>query len=262
MGCKLIKSQQINSDFLLRFMSAAIAIPVVIFLIFKGKIYLEILVLLGLTGLLREWSRLSIGKTYHFLSIVGLISNILSVYNTNYSLWIFGFFIILSLGWGGMRYSNKKIFYVLGNFYIIYAMWQLLNLNNKLMLWILFLVWFCDTGAYIFGKLIKGPKLAVKISPNKTWAGFLGGTILSFTGSIYLAGPLGIKFSTNIQLITLFLIILSHMGDLLESWSKRKFGVKDAGTILPGHGGLLDRLDSLLAVAIGLGVLRMIGAIS
>lgn len=102
--------------------------------------------------------------------------------------------------------------------------------------------------AYIGGKLLKGPKLIPSISPNKTWAGFIsgmiGGTIVTYVASFWLL--------TNVFNLweIVFLVFIAQMGDLLESKAKRWSGVKDSSALIPGHGGLLDRLDSLLAIAV------------
>lgn len=107
-------------------------------------------------------------------------------------------------------------------------------------------VWATDTGALIAGNLIGGPKLAPVLSPNKTWAGTLGGiAIAAIVESIYV-GILG----GNIALAALYAVmvaIAAHAGDLFESWVKRRFRIKDSGGLIPGHGGVLDRVDSTLA---------------
>jgi phosphatidate cytidylyltransferase len=107
-------------------------------------------------------------------------------------------------------------------------------------------VWATDTGALFVGKLVGGPKLAPVLSPNKTWAGTLGGVaVAAIAQSIYI-GVLG----GNIGLAALYgagIAVVSHSGDLFESWTKRQFRVKDSGSLIPGHGGILDRVDSTLA---------------
>lgn len=118
----------------------------------------------------------------------------------------------------------------------------------QLTLWTLAIVWATDIGAYFTGKKIGGPKLAPSLSPNKTWAGLIGGV-----ASALLVGSL-IIVNTElpnwlIPLSGLFAIV-AQAGDLYESWLKRRAGVKDASGIFPGHGGALDRLDGLMPVAI------------
>ena len=112
--------------------------------------------------------------------------------------------------------------------------------------WAMALVWACDIGAYFAGRSIGGPKLAPTISPNKTWAGLIGGVIAAtFFGAVLQTQGLPL----HLALATPLLAVLAQMGDLYESQLKRRAGVKDSGNILPGHGGVLDRLDGLVPVA-------------
>lgn len=122
-------------------------------------------------------------------------------------------------------------------------------------------VWSCDIFAYLGGRLIGGPKLAPSISPKKTWSGAIAGTIGAMS-AVYILHKMRIGvFNYNIILIslaTIGLAIASIFGDLLESKAKRMLGVKDSGNIIPGHGGICDRLDSFLMVSyvfIGLAIL-------
>jgi phosphatidate cytidylyltransferase len=121
-------------------------------------------------------------------------------------------------------------------------------LGFALALWTLAIVWATDIGAYFAGRAIGGPKLAPVISPNKTWAGLVGGMVAAA-----IVGALIAKFGhlpTRALWIAPLLAVVAQLGDLLESGMKRHAGVKDSGKILPGHGGLLDRIDGLLPVAI------------
>jgi phosphatidate cytidylyltransferase len=113
--------------------------------------------------------------------------------------------------------------------------------------WALALVWACDIGAYFSGRTFGGPKLSPAISPNKTWAGLIGGVILAslFAEAMHQVYSLPLRLA----LATPGLAVLAVLGDLYESWLKRRAGVKDSGTLLPGHGGVLDRLDGLVPVA-------------
>ncbi|MES2056785.1 MAG: phosphatidate cytidylyltransferase [Pseudomonadota bacterium] len=114
-------------------------------------------------------------------------------------------------------------------------------------LWALALVWACDIGAYFAGRAIGGPKLWPAISPNKTWAGLIGGVVLASLFAIAMHVFYGLPW--RMTLATPVLAVLAQGGDLFESWLKRRAGVKDSGNILPGHGGVLDRLDGLVPVA-------------
>ena len=113
--------------------------------------------------------------------------------------------------------------------------------------WAMALVWACDIGAFFAGRSIGGPKLAPRLSPNKTWAGLIGGTVAAGLLGAVLHATAGLP--TVLAVFSPLLAVLSQMGDLYESWLKRRAGVKDSGNILPGHGGVLDRLDGLVPVA-------------
>ena len=138
-----------------------------------------------------------------------------------------------------------------------FAMLVLSSIWVVLVFWVFVVTWATDIMAYFAGRSIGGPKLAPRISPNKTWAGLIGGIAgaalfgwlaASFFAMeplfLWLGGPMG---------------LIAQAGDLYESWIKRRAGVKDSGTILPGHGGVLDRLDGLLAVALATTLLLMAG---
>jgi phosphatidate cytidylyltransferase len=113
--------------------------------------------------------------------------------------------------------------------------------------WALSLVWATDIGAYFAGRTIGGPRVAPAISPNKTWAGLFGGMV----AATLLAGLFHLHFSLPAKLVfaTPFLAVAAQAGDFFESWLKRRAGVKDSGRLLPGHGGVLDRLDGVVTSA-------------
>lgn len=113
--------------------------------------------------------------------------------------------------------------------------------------WTLALVWACDTGAYFAGRSIGGPKLAPRLSPSKTWAGLWGG--VAAATAFALALHLRFALPERLLLATPLLAVLAQGGDLFESGLKRRAGVKDSGNVLPGHGGVLDRLDGVVPVA-------------
>lgn len=116
-----------------------------------------------------------------------------------------------------------------------------------LALWALSLVWATDIGAYFAGRAIGGPKIAPSISPNKTWAGLGGGMV----AALLLSAALHHFFALPLSLVALspLLTVFAQAGDFFESWMKRRAGVKDSGRLLPGHGGVLDRLDGLVTSA-------------
>ena len=110
-------------------------------------------------------------------------------------------------------------------------------------------VWANDIGAYVFGRTIGGAKLAPKISPNKTWAGVVGGLGCGIAAAAAMATAASGMSVMLAILLALVIGAASQAGDLFESWIKRRFEVKDSGRLIPGHGGVLDRVDGVLAAA-------------
>lgn len=131
------------------------------------------------------------------------------------------------------------------------AMVSLRELDPHLLVLTCFLVWGADAGAYFVGKAVGARKLAPKVSPGKTWEGALGGAVIG----VLIAGAFGWFFVAALQRVPLItavvliaLVVMSVFGDLFESILKRSAGAKDSGRLLPGHGGVLDRVDALIAV--------------
>jgi phosphatidate cytidylyltransferase len=116
--------------------------------------------------------------------------------------------------------------------------------------WVVFglflLVWSTDTGALFVGNLVGGPKIVPVLSPNKTWAGTIGGLVAAAIAEAVFIGILGGHVVSAI-LFAVVVGIVAHAGDFFESWAKRMFQLKDMGTLIPGHGGFLDRVDSTLS---------------
>lgn len=127
------------------------------------------------------------------------------------------------------------------------------------LLWLFAVVWATDIGAYAIGRSLGGPRLAPRWSPRKTWSGFVGGVVCAALAGGAAALMLGIASAAPLMLVSAGLAIVAQFGDLAESLAKRRFGVKDSSGLIPGHGGLLDRLDGLLAAIPAVALLTLIG---
>ena len=166
-------------------------------------------------------------------------------------------FFVTSFEWFKMTKKND-LFRILGLFFLFFSFYSAVYLRQYIGLnFFLFLITVCiftDIGGYLFGKLLKGPKLT-KISPNKTYSGVIGSFLISLIFGLiyiqYLGQKSKIILDTDpifIILLILFISLVSQLGDLIISYFKRKAKLKDTGKILPGHGGLLDRIDGLIFV--------------
>ena len=134
------------------------------------------------------------------------------------------------------------------------------HLGMTAALWVFGMVWATDIGAYFAGRAFGGARLAPRISPSKTWSGLFGGMVAALVVGSTVADRGGI---VGVPLwIGLVMGLVAQLGDLGESWMKRRAGVKDSGKLIPGHGGLFDRVDGLLPVALLLGGLAFAGQIA
>lgn len=132
------------------------------------------------------------------------------------------------------------------------------SLGRETLIWILVCIWATDIGAYFVGRAAGGAKLAPRISPGKTWAGLVGGMAWSAMASAAVGYAFGLGETLPLALIGAGLAVIGQLGDLLESAAKRRAGVKDSGRLIPGHGGLLDRVDGLIAVLVAVGLVRLV----
>ena len=203
-----------------RVTTALILLPVVIFTIIFNQHLFNLLLLLVLFFSFSEWFKLN-KKNFNFISISGFVIILLSIF--------FAYYL------RGNDIKSKIIF-----------------------LWIVFVCFFSDTGGYFVGKFF-GKKKISKISPKKTYAGMYGSFIFSIFPILifHFFGSNILILSTKSIILSLLFSLFCQSGDITVSYFKRKNKVKDTGTLIPGHGGLLDRIDGLIFVIIFSGTLKM-----
>ena len=196
-----------NNEFQKRLISSVILFPLITFLILKGSYYFLTLLLISFFIAIYEWLIMSKNKPYNILGFLFIICSFYSMYQ--------------------IRISEENS---LINFFIV-----------------LFVCILTDIGGYVFGKIFKGPKL-ISYSPNKTYSGLIGSYILPFFLIPFLINYKLIDNSQTLSLaIFIFLIsTVSQIGDLIVSYFKRRSKIKDTGKLIPGHGGILDRIDGML----------------
>ncbi|MBP5615027.1 MAG: phosphatidate cytidylyltransferase [Alphaproteobacteria bacterium] len=241
-------------------------LPLVIAALWFGYPYVDILVLLVGVLLSWEWSNMVPSRkpavylsAYAFALAVSVF-----IYSTHAIVLTIIFttiFVFLK-----SRKEAERFLLTLGVPYIsigvgslawIYHGFAYAPYNFYMTLWFLLMVWAMDVGAYIVGSNLKGPKLAPSISPNKTWSGLFGGLILAIAVSeLYFHGLAGLKLvriDANSELffamIGGLIALISQAGDLVESAMKRHLKIKDSSDLIPGHGGIFDRIDALIFTA-------------
>lgn len=248
-----------------RVLSSLIAGPIAVGAVVAGSPYVELLSC-GLLGvLLWEWSKMSKMSLWHPINglvifimcctLVEVSSFLLSLCSVVFVLSCLAFYYQSSIPFkSSLVLFSGPLYMGVG---MIAILW-LAKFTPLTLLWSLLTVWATDTGAYAIGNLMGGPKLIPKISPGKTWSGFLGGSLVGSAVAVAMASFCHISTQDSLGLfgIAFFLTIIGHLGDILESGAKRFFKVKDSSQIIPGHGGLWDRLDSVLLVAIFVVILK------
>ena len=162
------------------------------------------------------------------------------------------FFLVTSYEWIKMIKKNNLV-KVLGIIFLFFSFYTAFyireNIGLNFFLFVILVCIFTDIGGYVFGKVFKGPKLT-NISPKKTYTGVVGGLLLALLVGLIFIKYFSNQYSLNTEQFILILLIslISQIGDLIISYFKRKAKLKDTGKILPGHGGLLDRIDGLIFV--------------
>ncbi|MEX1153233.1 phosphatidate cytidylyltransferase [Parvibaculum sp.] len=172
---------------------------------------------------------------------------------------------VLAFALAGRSWNGRSLFPALVAYpYLVLPLIALIWLRNDpqlglaAILWLLATVWAIDIGAYFAGRFIGGPKLAPRISPKKTWAGLIGGMMGAAMVGMGTSLWIGLGSPVLLALIGVGMTVIEQAGDFFESALKRRAGVKDSGTLIPGHGGILDRVDGLVAVAIGAALLALL----
>ena len=202
----------IIKEFEKRLLSSFILIPIAIFFIIQGSVFFTFFLSVLFLASSYEWLRMI--KKNNLLKITGII-------------------------------------FLLFSFYAAFELREKYSFESFLVIIIICI--FTDIGGYVFGKIFKGPKLT-KISPKKTYSGVIGSFLLSLMAGLIFINYLSkdmVNLNTDalpVLLIILLISLISQLGDLLVSYFKRKAKLKDTGKILPGHGGLLDRIDGMIFV--------------
>lgn len=260
-----------------RLLTAAVLISPVLWIVFSGSPALFVS-LIGVFVILGawEWAGLCLWKSNERLIYASLVAGLGIIAFTLLAIpqtwilsaplmflinligllwWLLALYWVIQYQCGNDLLPNTTFANVLIGLLLFLPAWfSLFYLYNTRVEWVVFLfllIWTADTGAYLFGKTWGKNKLAAQVSPGKTWEGVLGGllfsSLLALSAGLWY-GLMGYKLGVFI-LFCLIVVCASVLGDLFESLYKRKANLKDSSQLLPGHGGILDRIDSLIAAA-------------
>ena len=258
------------SDLRTRVISAVVLAPPVLAALYLGGLCFDLLAILAAILMAWEWCALVTGQKKGAGSIFfvsGILSSLVvfvffdSLYGFSALLVCVGAILVV----GNSLYAKRKIWVLTGVPYVALPVMALIwvrgieGMGMAYLTLLLLAVWATDIGAYFSGRTIGGPKIVPQISPKKTWAGLIGGMV----SSGLIAGIVGNYFQLG-ELLPLFLLgailaLVAQIGDFYESWVKRRFNVKHSSNLIPGHGGILDRVDGIMSAAIFLWIAIVIG---
>jgi phosphatidate cytidylyltransferase len=253
----------------LRLLSALALVPIALALVVAGGWSFALFIGLMTALMALEWSRLSesrFGRRYGQLAgagalVVGLLATALTALDRPEAALVCVAIGALAAGLiaraRGETASWASVGVVLIGVPAVALVWlrSLPEVGMGVLLWLLIVVWTTDTGAYLVGQRVGGPRLAPSISPGKTWSGLGGGVIGAALVSVITAWGLGSERLAHAAGLGAGFAVVAQVGDLVESMLKRSAGVKDSGALIPGHGGVLDRVDGLLLTAPALALL-------
>ena len=237
-----------------RVLSAALLAPTALACIWLGANAWMGLMAVAAGGLAYEWVALCNERPWRLpgavVPVAVLLAGLVAVLERErWAVVVLGLGTVLAWLLGGRRALGAGVLYVgLASVALIWLRGDGAA-GRANVLFLVVVVWASDIGAYAAGRLLGGPKLAPAISPGKTWAGAAGGLLAAMLVGEVAAQALGAAAHGWAALVAGLLGVAAQCGDLLESAIKRHFGVKDSGRLIPGHGGLLDRLDGLLTAA-------------
>lgn len=239
-----------------RALSAVVLAPPVLFVVWLGWPWFEAMVACAAAILAREWWRLcgcrgasSAGVVLAVAVVAPVLVAATGRFDLALAVAAAGAVVVVAVGRGDVWSGAGALYIAIPCLAFVWLRADAAT-GRVTVLWLLAAVWAADVGAYAFGRVIGGPRLAPTLSPNKTWAGFAGAVLCAAVASVVFAAGVGAVAGLTMVLTGAAIGAAAQAGDLVESAAKRHFGVKDTGGLIPGHGGLLDRVDGLMAASV------------
>ena len=240
-----------TSSIVKRIVTALVLVPVTVGVLYAGYPYVQVMALVFGGMMAWEWSNMVPNKGNGTYGIVYALAVAAAIFAT--SPWAVAAVVAGSavLVWIKARGEVRRHLLTLGVLYISIGIGSLVWLYGQVgfldTMWFLLMVWGVDTGGYVVGSTVKGPKLAPKISPNKTWSGLIGGILFSVLASTAVCWYVGAQNHLLFyNVLAAGIAVIAQIGDLVESKIKRSLNMKDSSDLIPGHGGVFDRIDGLI----------------
>lgn len=245
-----------------RVLSALIGIPLLLWCTYRGGMFLFLIVLILTIYGMREYCYIIENSGHSVIALLLWVGSIAFLGVVEFDLNHIGLTILLYLLLSYMlylyyypRYKPQDLaLTLLGVLYVVYGFSHIIllrNLNNGffVLLFVFIIIWTTDTGAFFVGNFMGKHKIAPVLSPKKSWEGFIGGILLSVLAAFVLQNYYDSNLRQWLVFIAPFISVSGQIGDFFESSLKRYANVKDSGNTIPGHGGVLDRFDSMLWAA-------------
>jgi len=261
---------KVSRDWIMRPLFGLLLAGIAVEADYGGTQYFALFVGLGALLAVREWHRMVATGTRSMriesvlagLSIALALAAVTLKPHLWYGWGILGAGVVLVAALAALRgemplWQGAGVLYIGGPALALVASRAIPPEGAAIVIGLFLVVWMTDTGALVAGNLLKGPKLAPVLSPNKTWSGTAGGILAAAVAEAIFVGLLG-GSAWRAALYGAGLSVVAQLGDLFESFVKRRFHKKDSGTMIPGHGGVLDRIDSMLAASVGVAVLVLV----
>jgi phosphatidate cytidylyltransferase len=242
-----------------RTLSAAVLIPAVLLDVWQGGIWFEIFMTLIGVLIAHEWCNIVHGRSAGQFALHAAAALVAALLPQEIGILPAAGVVLMLTAIGvfacSLREGEKTIWSYAGIPYAAFPVMSFVALRQDAawglhaILWLLLVVWATDTCAYFTGRAVGGPKLAPRFSPSKTWSGLAGG----MAGAAIVAAIFAVALQASVlplALVAAVLAVIAQLGDIFESALKRHYGVKDSGDLIPGHGGMMDRVDGLMAAGL------------
>ena len=249
-----MEKSKLNS-FVKRAVTAIIFAPLIVYVLYLGAPFVNLFFFMCGAAMAWEWANMVPNKKPVLYAVIyAYAAAVFSIFGILYLPLSAGVLLILAgLMFWKARGEEHCALLMLGLLYIAIGFGSLVAVyeiaGKFMLLWYVLVVWGVDIGGYLVGSTLKGPKLAPSISPNKTWSGLIGGMALSALVSVVYTEVVHFDYSGVMAVVAAVVALVAQIGDLIESKIKRFLGIKDSSNLIPGHGGVFDRVDGLLFAA-------------